>query len=63
MPSGPASRNALFAAHSRHELDGHRRGPKANLRIVDGSVFPTGLGANPSLTIYALAARQASALK
>jgi choline dehydrogenase-like flavoprotein len=34
----------------------------ANLWIMDGSTFPTSLGANPSLTIYAMAARQANAL-
>jgi choline dehydrogenase-like flavoprotein len=34
----------------------------ANLWIFDGSVFPTSLGVNPSLTIYAMAARQATRL-
>lgn len=34
----------------------------ANLWIIDGSTFPTSIGANPSLSIYAMAARQASAL-
>lgn len=34
----------------------------ANLWIIDGSVFPTSVGANPSMTIYAMAARQATAL-
>jgi len=29
----------------------------ANLRVIDGSVLPTSLGANPQLTIYALAYR------
>jgi choline dehydrogenase-like flavoprotein len=33
-----------------------------NLSIHDGSVFPTSVGANPQLSIYALAARNASAL-
>jgi choline dehydrogenase-like flavoprotein len=33
-----------------------------NLSVHDGSLFPTSLGANPQLTIYALAARNASAL-
>ncbi|MCP5041394.1 MAG: GMC family oxidoreductase [bacterium] len=33
-----------------------------NLRVIDGSVFPTSLGVNPSLSIYALAARNASKL-
>lgn len=34
----------------------------ANLWILDGSLFPTSLGVNPSLPIYAMVARQASAL-
>ncbi|APV51061.1 GMC family oxidoreductase [Betaproteobacteria bacterium GR16-43] len=34
----------------------------ANLSVHDGSLFPTSLGANPQLTIYALAARLASGL-
>jgi choline dehydrogenase-like flavoprotein len=33
-----------------------------NLSVHDGSLFPTSLGANPQLTIYALAARNATAL-
>ncbi len=33
-----------------------------NVSVHDGSVFPTSLGTNPQLTIYALAARNASAL-
>jgi len=33
-----------------------------NLHIIDGSVFPTSIGANPQLSIYALALKQASAL-
>jgi choline dehydrogenase-like flavoprotein len=33
-----------------------------NLSIHDGSVFPTSLGANPQLSIYAVAARSAVAL-
>jgi choline dehydrogenase-like flavoprotein len=34
----------------------------ANLSVHDASIFPTGLGTNPQLTIYAIAARLASAL-
>ncbi|MFL6656249.1 MAG: GMC family oxidoreductase, partial [Sulfurifustis sp.] len=34
----------------------------ANLWIIDGSTFPTSLGANPSLSIYGMAARQSAAL-
>jgi choline dehydrogenase-like flavoprotein len=33
-----------------------------NLSVIDGSVFPTSVGANPQLSIYALAARAATAL-
>jgi choline dehydrogenase-like flavoprotein len=33
----------------------------ANLSIHDASIFPTSLGANPQLTIYALAARASTA--
>ncbi|TAM61079.1 FAD-binding protein [bacterium] len=33
-----------------------------NLAVIDGSVFPTSIGANPQLSIYALAARHATAL-
>lgn len=33
-----------------------------NLSVHDGSVFPTSLGANPQLSIYALVARNASLL-
>jgi choline dehydrogenase-like flavoprotein len=34
----------------------------ANLSVHDGSVFPTSIGANPQLSIYALAARNAALL-
>ena len=37
-----------------HQLDG--------LHILDGSIFPTSIGANPQLSIYAMVARQATAL-
>ena len=33
-----------------------------NVSVVDGSLFPTSIGANPQLSIYAIAARLASAL-
>ncbi|MDN3576215.1 GMC family oxidoreductase [Chitinimonas viridis] len=33
-----------------------------NLYVMDGSVFPTSIGANPQLSIYGLAARNASSL-
>lgn len=34
----------------------------ANLSIIDGSCFPTSIGANPQLSIYALAAKMATQL-
>jgi len=34
----------------------------ANLSVHDGSVFPTSIGANPQLTVYAQAARMATGL-
>ena len=33
-----------------------------NLSVLDGSLFPTSIGANPQLSIYALVARQSTAL-
>jgi choline dehydrogenase-like flavoprotein len=33
-----------------------------NLAVIDGSTFPTSVGVNPGLSIYALAARQATTL-
>ncbi len=33
-----------------------------NLSIIDGSVFPTSIGANPQLSIYGLACKQANGL-
>jgi choline dehydrogenase-like flavoprotein len=34
----------------------------SNLSVHDGSIFPTSVGANPQLSIYAQAARMATAL-
>jgi len=34
----------------------------ANLHVVDGSLFPTSIGANPQLSIYAVAAKLATDL-
>ena len=34
----------------------------ANLSVHDGSIFPTSIGANPQLSIYAIVARMASTL-
>jgi len=33
-----------------------------NLYVIDGSVFPTSVGSNPQLTIYAMACKQATKL-
>ena len=34
-----------------------------NLSVMDGSIFPTSLGANPQLSIYGITARNATALR
>ena len=34
----------------------------ANLSVMDGSVFPTSIGANPQLSVYGLTAQNVSAL-
>jgi choline dehydrogenase-like flavoprotein len=52
---GPDPRTAVVGIDGRHHH-------VSNLAIIDGSILPTSLGVNPSLTIYALAARNASAL-
>jgi hypothetical protein len=52
---GADARSGVVDARGRHwQL--------ANLSVHDGSVFPTGIGANPQLSIYALTARNASSL-
>jgi choline dehydrogenase-like flavoprotein len=33
-----------------------------NLYVIDGSVFPTSIGANPQLSIYGMACKQATKL-
>lgn len=48
-------------ANSVVGLDG-RHHHLSNLSIIDGSIFPTSIGANPSLPIYAMAARLADRL-
>jgi len=54
-PLGPDPRRAVVDIDGRHH---HLR----NLHVMDGSLFPTSIGANPQLSIYALAARLASGL-
>jgi len=58
MGGCPMSENArLGVVDSRgrhHQIE--------NLSILDGSVFPTSIGANPQLSVYALTAQNATAL-
>jgi len=52
---GEDPKNAVVNSQLKyHHLQG--------LSIIDGSVFPTSLGVNPQLSIYALSAKSASAL-
>lgn len=52
---GPDPRHAVVAESGRHHQ-------YANLSVHDASLFPTSIGANPQLTIYALCARLAAGL-
>ena len=52
---GPNPRSSVVDEAGRHHQ-------LANLSIHDGSIFPTSLGANPQVSIYALAARFATGL-
>ena len=54
-PLGPDARRSVVDETGRHHQ-------LANLYVIDGSVFPTSLGANPQLTIYAIAAKLATGL-
>jgi len=54
-PFGPDPRRAVVDESGRH----HRL---RNLYVCDGSLFPTSIGANPQLSIYAFAARIASGI-
>src|SRR5947208_13048189 len=54
-PIGPDVRRAAVDPSGRyHHLD--------NLYVLDGSLFPTSVGANPQLSIYAITAKLASGL-
>jgi choline dehydrogenase-like flavoprotein len=54
-PIGPDVRRAAVDPTGRyHHLD--------NLYVLDGSLFPTSVGANPQLSIYAITAKLASGL-
>lgn len=70
-----ANRQKLFSAHTMGgcamgkdesnsvvDLDG-RHHQLSNLSIIDGSIFPSSIGANPSLPIYAMATLLANKLK
>ncbi len=52
---GPNPRASVVDEAARHHQ-------LANLSVHDGSVFPTSLGANPQVSIYALAARSTTGL-
>ena len=54
-PLGPDPRRAVVDPTGRyHQLE--------NLYVFDGSLFPTSIGANPQLSIYAITAKLASGL-
>jgi choline dehydrogenase-like flavoprotein len=54
-PLGPDPRRAVVDPTGRYrELE--------NLYVFDGSLFPTSIGANPQLSIYAITAKLASGL-
>jgi len=52
---GADPRRAVVDLDGRHHL-------LRNLYVMDGSLFPTSVGANPQLSIYAIAARLATGL-
>ena len=55
MTTGEAQTRCLVASNGKyHHLD--------NLYVFDGSVFPTSIGANPQLSIYGMACKQANKL-
>lgn len=54
-PMGADPRTAVVDPEGRHHH-------VANLRVIDGSLFPTSIGANPQLSIYAVAWRIAEGL-
>jgi choline dehydrogenase-like flavoprotein len=54
MSEDPA-RGAVNSAGRHHQLQ--------NLYVFDGSAFPTSIGANPQLSVFALTAQNASAMR
>ena len=55
-PLGADPQHAVVDPKGRHHH-------LANLYVVDGSLFPTSIGANPQLSIFAVAARLASGIR
>jgi choline dehydrogenase len=49
-----AARGVVNSRGTHHQI--------ANLSVMDGSVFPTSIGANPQLSVYALSAQNATSL-
>jgi choline dehydrogenase-like flavoprotein len=54
-PLGPDPARAVVDPSGRHHH-------LANLYVIDGSLFPTSIGANPQLSIYAVAAKLSEGL-
>jgi len=54
-PMGSDPRTSVVDPSGRHHHVG-------NLAVIDGSVFPTSIGANPQLSIYAVASRMSEQL-
>ncbi len=54
-PLGPDPRTAVVDASGRHHH-------VANVYVIDGALFPTSIGANPQLSIFAIAARLAEGI-
>jgi choline dehydrogenase len=52
---GNDEHTAVVSGNGRHHAAG-------NLYVFDGSMFPTSLGVNPQLSIYAIVARNANEL-
>jgi choline dehydrogenase-like flavoprotein len=52
---GEDPRNSVVNSYGEHHH-------LSNLSVHDASIFPTSLGANPQLTVYALAARNSQRL-
>ena len=52
--SGEESRGVTNSLGGMHHAE--------NVTVIDGSLFPTSIGANPQLSIYGIASRAATAL-